>query len=94
MFIYRSTAILSAVITLLCTFSTSCSLPIANDATVRTTREATPVLIQTIEHEEDECAPRLQAQQNNTQDIACLLESFDTIISNQISMVSIYNIHM
>lgn len=51
-----------------------------------------PILVQTVEHKPDECAPS-QLSGPYTHDIACVLETFDSILYNQVQLISMHDYH-
>ena len=51
-------------------------------------RQADPAKIQTVIHPIKNCTPARQAEQDNTQDIACLLDTFKPLFDSVSQQVS------
>lgn len=62
-------------------------------ATTPPTPDPNPAGIQTVPHEPKECTPARQAEQDNTHDIACLLDVFVPFITSlsQRTQVSVHS---
>ena len=53
-------------------------------------RSPNPVNIQNVNHKPNECTPARQAEQDNTQDIACILDTFEPFIDSLYQQVSVH----
>ena len=51
-------------------------------------RQADPAKMQTVLHESNNCTPARQAEQDNSQDIACLLDTFKPFVDSVRQQVS------
>lgn len=62
------------------------------ERSARETSSRNPVNIQNVNHERDECTPARQAEQDNTHDIACILDTFEPFIDSLYQQVSVYEL--
>ena len=84
MYIFSGSTIVLSI--LLLTFNGISSHPIGERSAMTPAPE--PIMIQSITHPPNECTPARQAERDNTHDIACLLDVFESYTSSQPQSVS------